>query len=413
MPGLIFLVFAAVAGVGIFAVRAQKQRVALAWSQAARQLGIGLEPGSMLSNPELTGELDSLGVKVDTYTRGSGNNSQTFTRYRVRYPSMGTQFELHRQSGLSAITKFFGSQDIEIGDPRFDDTFVVKSDNPDRVAAVITPTRRTTILQLAGAFPGVRISNTKIQWERRGVDKDPAHIVTVVRRLVGAAHIMSDRAGAGSALDDAIAARNEGDLSQSATKIRDAGRAFGELLEVRRLEAETMAEAGDPEAAALFDSLAKDLPDDDEVKGWQQRLSTPPPQRQVAPKTEAERAPESVDAGAMGDDLFGESKLSFETSRHFDELYKGMVVRWSGKVRSTREYQRDPHLGDTAGTRVVATVARIENDLYGQTTIDAVVGLPPGNANALRGSDEITFQGTLSGIDAMMRNFFVTNARLV
>ena len=115
----------------------------------------------------------------------------------------------------------------------------------------------------------------------------------------------------------------------------------------------------------------------------------------------------------MADDLFGESRLSFETSRRFDELYLGTVVRWSGRVRSSREYQRDQQLGETAGTRVVLTVARIENDLYGQTTVDAVVGLPPGNANSLRGQDELTFQGTLSGIDAMMRNFFVKDARLV
>ena len=407
MAPLVLLIIVVVAAAIIYGVKVQRQRIVAAWDEAARRLDMGIVPGSAFRNPEILGEVDDISVKVDTFTRRSGNNSQTFTRYRVRYPSAGVDFELRKQTAFSAVTKFFGAQDVEIGDPDFDEIFVIKSDDPRRVATVITPTRRTSILQLILAYPGIRITDSRLQWERRGVTSNPDQIVTVVRRLVGAASVLAE-GGAATQLDPLLEARNEGDLEASARLARDT--TPGAPLEVRRFEAETLAEAGDPQAAERFAELAEELPDDDEIKAWRERTAAPSPPPPAVP---AKAEPTSFDAGAMADDLFGESRLSFETSRRFDELYRGTVVRWSGRVRSTREYRRDPKLGEEPGTRVVVTVARIENDLYGQTTVDAVIGLPPGNANTLRGRDEITFEGTLVGIDAMMRNLFVAHASIV
>ncbi|MDJ0960854.1 MAG: hypothetical protein QNJ88_09355 [Acidimicrobiia bacterium] len=409
MEGLIFFGIFLIGGIVMFAVRAQKQRVAAAWNVAARQLGMDIHQGSTFSNPKITGRVDEMSIRVDTVTRNSGNNSQTFTRYRVKYPSPGVDFELQRQTGFSTITKFFGAQDVEIGDQRFDDAFVVKSDQPDMVAAAITPTRRTTLLQLTAAFPGIRIKDTQLQWEKRGVATNPDHIVTVVRRLIGAGFVISGIDGAERALDDAIAARNEGELGEAAERAREASGAFRELLEVRRMEAETAAEAGAPEAAELLAEVAVELPDDDEIRGWQERIAAPP---KPAPAPAASTEPDPITADEISQELFGESRLSFETSRLFDEQFNGKIVRWSGPVKSAREYRRDSDLGEEPGTRAVVTVAQIENDLYGQTTVDAVVGLPPGTSNVLRGQT-VTFQGTLTKVDAMMRNLFVTEAQVV
>ena len=408
MSALVLLVIVVVAAAVIYGVKVQRQRIAAAWNEAARRLDMGIVPGSAFRNPEILGEVDDISIKVDTFTRRSGNNSQTYTRYRVRYPSAGVDFELRKQTAFSAVTKFFGAQDVEIGDQEFDDIFVIKSDDPMRVTSVITPTRRTSILQLILTFPGIRITDSRLQWERRGVTSSADQIVTVVRRLVGAAYVLAE-GGAATQLDPLLEARNAGDLEESARLAREAEP--GAPLEVRRVEAETLAEARDPQAAERFAELAEELPDDEEIRAWQERtaeLQSPPPETTPVPAE-----PTSFDAGAISDDLFGESRLSFETSRRFDELYRGTVVRWSGPVRSSREYQRDPKLGEEPGTRVVVTVARIENDLYGQTTVDAVIGLPPGNANSMRGREEITFEGTLVGIDAMMRNLFVAHASVV
>jgi hypothetical protein len=416
VEGFIFFVIVAVAVVVIIAARGHRQRIAATWASAARSLGMEIQLGSTFRNPKIEGRVDDLGVTVDTYTRGSGNNSQTYTRFRVRYPSVGIDFDLSRQTGLSTITKLFGAQDVEIGDPTFDDTFTIKSDQPGRLAAVLTPTRRTTILNLAASFPGVNVTNGAIRWDRRGVVTDPGVIVTVVRRLIGAAYVMIDRDGAATGLDAAIEARNEGDLETTTERIRQLGDSFRDLVEIRRIEAETLAEAGEPEAAGMLAELAEELPDDDEIRGWRDRVGaeSPAPAPATPPAIDiADAGPSGLAADAIAADLFGESRLSFETSRRFDERYAGTVVQWSGSVRSTREYRRDPKLGDAPGTRVVVSVARIENDLYGQTTVDAVVGLPAGNANTLRGRDEVTFQGTLVGVDAMMRNLFVGGARLV
>lgn len=408
MAGLIILIIVVIGIVVFYGARTQMQRVKQAWTSAARQLGMAIDPGSTFTQPKIQGTVDDLDVRVDTVTRGSGDSRATYTRYRVKYPSGGTHFELHRQSGFSKVSKFFGAQDVEIGDVRFDDTFVIKSDQPERVAAAITPTRRATILQLSSSYPGVEISDTKVHWEKRGVTTNAAEIVTVVRRLVGAAYVITGRDGSETALDDALRARLEGELGTSAKRAQEASDAFGGLLEIRRMEAETLAEAGDPKAADLLDRLAKELPEDEEIKGWQQRMATPQPA--AAPPPESA---EPVDAATIAADLFEESRLSFETRKVFDERYRGRPVKWTGNVRSTRDFRHDPKLGDDPGTRVVVTVATIENDLYGQTTVDAIVGLPRGNANVLRGRDQLTFEGKLTAIDAMARNLFVTEAKIL
>jgi hypothetical protein len=413
MGGFIFFVIIVVAVVVIFATRAHRQRIASTWASAARSLGMQIQPGSTFMNPKIEGRVDELHITVDTYTRGSGNNSQTYTRFRVAYPSVGVHFDLTRQTGFATITKLFGAQDFQIGDALFDDTFVIKSDQPARLAEALTPTRRTTIMNLAASFPGVRVTDSAIRWDRRGVATDPGVIVTVVRRLIGAAYVLIDRSGAATGLDAAIEARRDGDLEATAERLRRLGDSFRDLVEVRRIEAETLAEAGEPDAAGMLEELATELPDDAEIRGWRDRVNAGPRAEAPPPAVEvADAEPSGLAADAVAADLFGESRLSFETSRLFDERYAGLVVRWSGGVRSTREYQRDPMLGETPGTRVLVTVATIENDLYGQTTVDAVVGLPPGNANLLRGRDEITFQGTLVGVDAMMRNLFVAEAQI-
>jgi hypothetical protein len=104
--------------------------------------------------------------------------------------------------------------------------------------------------------------------------------------------------------------------------------------------------------------------------------------------------------------------MSFETDRVFADEYAGKAIAWTGTVRRITPYEHDYDFGDTPGTKVVMTVASITSDLYGQTTIDAVVQLPAGTAEHLTHGASVTFEGTLARLDSLMRNFYVTDGRL-
>jgi hypothetical protein len=104
--------------------------------------------------------------------------------------------------------------------------------------------------------------------------------------------------------------------------------------------------------------------------------------------------------------------MSFETDRLFAEQYAGNEVTWTGKVRRITPYERDYDFGEAPGTKAVITVASVSNDLYGQTTIDAVVQFPRDAAARLEHGAVVEFTGTLARVDSLMRNIYVTDATL-
>ena len=107
---LLVIAFVAVAiNLGARSVRKQRAK----WTQAASDLGIEFVPGRFVSIGKLVGTVEGHETTVDTYTQRSGNNSQTYTRYRIGYPDLGLGLKLSRQTTLSGITKFFGAQDVE------------------------------------------------------------------------------------------------------------------------------------------------------------------------------------------------------------------------------------------------------------------------------------------------------------
>ena len=115
---------------------------------------------------------------------------------------------------------------------------------------------------------------------------------------------------------------------------------------------------------------------------------------------------------ALATHLFGESRLSFETAQLFDATYAGRDVEWTGRVRKAVVADDDRLLGDGPFTKAVVEVASLENDLFGNTVVSAVVQLPSNAADRLLEGSTVTFAGTLVGIDALVRNVYVGKARL-
>jgi hypothetical protein len=61
--------------------------------------------------------------------------------------------------------------------------------------------------------------------------------------------------------------------------------------------------------------------------------------------------------------------------------------------------------------KAVVTVAELAHDLFGTTEVDAIVELP-GSSRVPERGDVIVFEGTLTAVDPLMRNFTVRGATL-
>ena len=68
----------------------------------------------------------------------SQNSSTTCTRLRAPFVNKdGLYFRIYREGFFSNVGKFFGMEDLEIGDPFFDDSFVIKGNNHQQLIRLL------------------------------------------------------------------------------------------------------------------------------------------------------------------------------------------------------------------------------------------------------------------------------------
>ena len=377
--------------IGYFAWKSH-QRTVEAWRQAAAELGLIASIGKGLTRPVLSGTIGGHPVKIDTYTQRSGNNNTTYTRYRVEYPSLGIGLNLKREGAFSVITKLFGAQDVAVGDNLFDDAFTVKTSNPERLRALLTPSVRSGLLRLLASYGSAVITDdhlliTKARFESKG-----DVLKSTTQRMVATARLLASPSA--GITDKLVLDRERGLLEEVADRVRELVEAEPDDVDQRIFEIETLAAAGQDQAAAeRVRELDRLAPADPDVVGWRDSL---------AEDTTRKTAAAAVDVDVMARELFGGSDLSFESRSKFNSQYADAQIEWQGRVKGVAD--------TTKGLRATITVATVNNDLYGNTDIDVVIENPGGGRPTVGAT--VTVTGSLSTIDPLMRNLFVSNAAL-
>jgi hypothetical protein len=95
-------------------------------------------------------------VTLDTFVVPAGKAYIPFTRLRAPYVNPdGFRFSVSRKNIFSGIATFLGMQDIAVGDPAFDDDFVVKGTDEGRVRTLFSNPR---LRQLIDAQRDIHLS---------------------------------------------------------------------------------------------------------------------------------------------------------------------------------------------------------------------------------------------------------------
>ncbi|RPI07114.1 MAG: DUF3137 domain-containing protein [Ignavibacteriae bacterium] len=104
------------------------------WSQLGAEIGARYQEEGFFKSGKVVLTHRQWEILLDTYTVHSGSATITFTRIRAPYVnSDGFRFRVYRKSIFSPVGKFFGMQDIEIGDPYFDEEFIIQGTPEDMV----------------------------------------------------------------------------------------------------------------------------------------------------------------------------------------------------------------------------------------------------------------------------------------
>ncbi len=108
------------------------------WSQLSQEIGARFIRGDWLHGSKVELSNKEWTLTLDTYTVSTGRSSETFTRLRAPYVNPdGFRFELYRTGFFTGLGKLLCMQDIEIGDPLFDEHFVIKSTNEEKVKQLL------------------------------------------------------------------------------------------------------------------------------------------------------------------------------------------------------------------------------------------------------------------------------------
>lgn len=118
-------------------------------------MGGAYTPSTWKRTDRITVEHEHWLVTLDTFTVHANNTHIPYTRFRA--PFLNTdqwRFKCYRSSLFSAVGKWFGMQDIEVGAMQFDADFVVKSNDEakarkflgsDRLRELLMAQRATTL----------------------------------------------------------------------------------------------------------------------------------------------------------------------------------------------------------------------------------------------------------------------------
>lgn len=165
---ILFIVGVIVLAVGISYYRRQaRQR---AWSELAVRTGLTCEPGSFFRPPYVTGVYRGHQLTLDTFTRGSGKSSTTYTRIVLFVNNQSNLYlALYEESIFSKIGKFFGAQDIQVGDEEIDRRFIIKGRPEDSVVRLLNSIGLRQKLLEARSL-NLEVDGRELHFEKVGVE---------------------------------------------------------------------------------------------------------------------------------------------------------------------------------------------------------------------------------------------------
>ncbi len=108
------------------------------WQQIAKDIGGEFIDGGFWNKDDLRYKHNEWELLLDTFTRSHGKSSSTYTRLRAPFINKdGLKFKIYREVFFSKIGKFFGMQDLEIRDARFNEGFVIQGNNKKQISRLL------------------------------------------------------------------------------------------------------------------------------------------------------------------------------------------------------------------------------------------------------------------------------------
>jgi hypothetical protein len=138
------------------------------WNSFAKRVNGIIKEGKFDASDKVEAIHNGWNFSYDHFSLWSSKHSTRLTRITVPFISKDNfRFEIYEKSLLSSIAKFFGMQDVEIGDSEFDRRFIIKSTNELKAKSLLqNPTVRYSIDRIEKEFT-IQIGDQNGIWEEK------------------------------------------------------------------------------------------------------------------------------------------------------------------------------------------------------------------------------------------------------
>lgn len=123
------------------------------WQSLSEQIGCEFKEGGFFSVDKVSAHVKDWTVTLDTYTVQSENTSTTYTRMRAPYVNKdGFRFKIFRKGFFSDFGKLLGGQDVEIGFSEFDEDFIIKGNDEQKLRELFANEKIRELIELQPDF---------------------------------------------------------------------------------------------------------------------------------------------------------------------------------------------------------------------------------------------------------------------
>ncbi len=367
------------------------------WESAAQTLGLRYLPGGVMGAGSISGTSHGHRVAVTTFTRSSGKSSQTYTKYTLHYRErFSVDFRMSRQGFMQGLGQVFGLHDIEVGNPDFDDTVLVKGGYPDAVIEFLTPFRQHRIRQMVLSYTEVVITNEYVEVIKRGKDTEPGVIVHCVRALLSFCGAVTDEAqGIADDLAHPIVEEVEQSVPEAVEPSYDPFIPPNPIIP-NRSEIPELPEEEPGMEVELEEIIEEPIVLDEPVS----------PEEQGKPTAASVLDVEEVAAALFG----GDTGSLLLASKVFDDQYKDRRVAGLGTLKRVGKFSYDPVFTNCIGVKATFEICELAG-AYSKTKVIAEVKFPMEEYDALNSKIDMSFPitGNLIAQDATMHRLYIAD----
>ena len=144
------------------------------WAEFATDMGGEIGVGGFWGEKHVKFRYKNWVLVLDTFTRSHGKTHAVYTRLRVPFRSNSQlRAKVYHEHFFFPVSKFFGAQDIQLGDKEFDKKFVVKASDEFQIIQLLNDIKlKALIMKLRKGYLEIKDKGSGRKWRRAPSDID-------------------------------------------------------------------------------------------------------------------------------------------------------------------------------------------------------------------------------------------------